>query len=78
MTPQQMKVLSFVKYLSGAGCLIGGALFILSLFASGYNGNYMMSITGATIFVSSMWVFGSALFCVLFEDFGSKKHYRAE
>lgn len=76
MTPQQMKTLTFVKYLSGAGCIIGVTLFILSLFANGFNDNFLLSIIGATIIVSSMWVFGGTLFCVLFEDFGKKHRYK--
>ncbi|MCI2253989.1 hypothetical protein L2D08_06390 [Domibacillus sp. PGB-M46] len=72
MTEEQVKILSFIKYFSGAGCVIGGLIFLVSLFASGYNEGYMMSIIGATILVSSMWIFGIWLVFILIEKVSSR------
>ncbi|OES45665.1 hypothetical protein [Domibacillus iocasae] len=73
MTTEQLKVLSFIKYFSGAGCIIGASIFIISLFASGLNEGFMMSIVGATILVSSMWVFGIGLMFVLIENLSARR-----
>ncbi|WP_046176194.1 hypothetical protein [Domibacillus indicus] len=72
MTTEQMKVLSFIRYFSGAGCAIGAGIFLVSLFAGSLNDGFMMSIVGATILVSSMWVFGIWLVFVLIEKVGSR------
>lgn len=72
MTAEQKKVLSFIKYFSGAGVIIGAGIFLISLFATGYNEGFMMSIVGATILVSSMWVFGIGLMFVLIENLGKR------
>ncbi|MCP3762773.1 hypothetical protein NLX67_10260 [Domibacillus sp. A3M-37] len=73
MTTEQMKVLSFIKYFSGAGCMIGAGIFLISLFAGGLNEGFMMSIVGATILVSSMWVFGIGLMFVLIQNLSVKR-----
>lgn len=75
MTNEQMKILSFIKYFSGAGCAIGAGIFLISLFASGYNEGYMMSIVGATVLVSSMWIFGIWLVFVLIERVSARSKY---
>jgi ABC-type antimicrobial peptide transport system permease subunit len=73
MTTEQMKVLSFIKYFSGAGCIIGAGIFLISLFAGSLNEGFMMSIVGATILVSSMWVFGIGLMFVLIQNLSVKR-----
>jgi hypothetical protein len=74
MSKDQLRVLAFIKNFSGAGCILGIALFFISFFASGYNQGHILSIAGITILYISMWIFGIGLFFVLVDNLCAKKH----
>lgn len=69
---EQLKLLSFVKTIIGAGCVSGVALFFLSFFVNGFND--VLSITGIAILLISMWLFGITLFFLLADGIVDKRY----
>ncbi|MCP3740456.1 hypothetical protein [Rossellomorea sp. BNER] len=68
MEADSKKILDVVKKFAGIGCVIGIAIFVFSLFASGYNENYVLSYVGATIAFNSILVFLIGVFFVVTEE----------
>ncbi|MBM7586079.1 TRAP-type C4-dicarboxylate transport system permease small subunit [Bacillus pakistanensis] len=68
MEANSKKILDVVKKFAGIGCAIGIAIFVFSLFASGYNENYVLSYVGATIAFNAILVFLIGVFFVVTEE----------
>ncbi|MBM7647444.1 hypothetical protein JOC78_000365 [Bacillus ectoiniformans] len=71
MSKEQQNILTFIKFFSGIGCTLGILLFLMSVLLID---SYLLAVTGATILVISMWIFGIGLFFVLIEGLSIKRH----
>ncbi|MFD0050408.1 hypothetical protein ACFVHQ_13925 [Actinomycetes bacterium NPDC127524] len=73
MDENKMKALNVVRTAAILGCLLGFGLFVIGMFASGFNYNHIVSITGIMIALSSVFVFGGALMIMLISEGGPFK-----
>ena len=61
------------KKIASIGILIGLVIFFGSLFASGYNENYYISVFGIGVIIASMVFFGFGMFLSLADEISSKR-----
>lgn len=71
MQGKQLNTLLTFKKATIYGISFGMILFLFSLFASGYNQGYFLSILGIGIMIACMVVFGFGMFLSLIEEYTS-------
>lgn len=69
---EQYKLLNFVRIFAMIGCTIGGIIFIISLFETGYDDNHLLTFAAIAIVFNSMLVFGVGLFFTITEELITK------
>jgi TRAP-type C4-dicarboxylate transport system permease small subunit len=72
MQGKQLNTLLTFKKATIYGISFGMILFLFSLFASGYNQGYFLSILGIGIMIACMVVFGFGMFLSLIEEYTAK------
>ncbi|MFJ8267603.1 hypothetical protein [Peribacillus asahii] len=65
---EHLKILNPLKWMCGTAGVIGLGIFILSLFASEYNKDYLFSIIGLMLLITSLAIFLVGMFFIVMEE----------